>query len=137
LFEDRLERAAALVMAELDALDVVRDGPFGRRDLVHALARHEQELGLRIDEFPDQPGAGDAIDLDALAGNPLHDALLSAGCSADCSVNCGAPAGPQRAWNRKPTAPTAPAAQNGQRRSSDQSQPPASGAGNTTRPRIR
>src|SRR5215218_6219056 len=30
------------------------------------------ELGIGLDEAPDQPGAGDAIDLRALAGNPLR-----------------------------------------------------------------
>ena len=35
-----------------------------------ALRRDELELGLAVDEAPDQPGAGDAVDVDALAGDP-------------------------------------------------------------------
>ena len=50
-------------MAEFDVLHVVRDGveAFGLgHDLV---ARHENELGVLVDEFLDQPRAGDPIDL--------------------------------------------------------------------------
>jgi len=32
--------------------------------------RHEQEHRVRIDEAPDQPGAGDPIDLRPRAGDP-------------------------------------------------------------------
>src|SRR3569623_1873093 len=35
-----------------------------------SLRRDELQLGVRIDEAPDQPGAGDAIDMDAGAGHP-------------------------------------------------------------------
>src|SRR5438477_944730 len=39
------------------------------RDLV---ARHENELRFRVDEFPDEPRARDPIHFHLLAGNPLH-----------------------------------------------------------------
>ncbi len=33
---------------------------------------HEDEFSVRIDEASNQPGTGNSIHLDVLAGNPLH-----------------------------------------------------------------
>src|SRR5262245_25523758 len=44
------------------ALGVVRD----------FLTRHKDELGVRIDKFPDEPRTSDAIDLRSRACHPLH-----------------------------------------------------------------
>src|SRR5438128_436297 len=59
-------------MPELNALHVIRDGtlPFGDRH--HLLGRHKQKLRARINEFPDQPRAGDPVDLHSFSRNPLH-----------------------------------------------------------------
>src|SRR5438128_2890623 len=59
-------------MPELNALHVIRDGtlPFGDRH--HLLGRHKQKLRVRINEFPDQPWAGDPVDLHSFSRNPLH-----------------------------------------------------------------
>src|SRR5438128_917098 len=59
-------------MAKLDVRHVVRNRllAFGRRD--HVGGRHEQELGLRIDEPLDQPGTRHAVDVCIRASDPLH-----------------------------------------------------------------
>src|SRR5207247_8671194 len=36
------------------------------------VGRHEQEFGLRVDEFADQPRSGDPVYLHFLARHPLH-----------------------------------------------------------------
>src|SRR5262249_33100663 len=38
----------------------------------HLVGGDEDELGVGIDEFFDQPGTGNAVDLDAFAGDPAH-----------------------------------------------------------------
>ena len=45
------------------------------RDRHHLGGCHEQENGLRVDEAPDQPGAGDAVHLGSRARNPHRAAL--------------------------------------------------------------
>src|SRR5262249_52821926 len=71
VMDDRVERAALADMAELDAVDVVWRGALLFRDREHLVHRHVDELGFRIDEARDQPRAGDAVDLWALARHPL------------------------------------------------------------------
>src|SRR5262249_3797110 len=70
--QNRLERAFLAVMAELDVLDVVRGGVETLGLVHHLVGRREDELRLAIDEFADEPRAGDAVYLYALAGDPLH-----------------------------------------------------------------
>src|SRR5262249_54336571 len=72
LFEDCLERALFAVVTELDALHVVRGGAEAFCFLHHLVRRDENELGTFVDEFLDQPRAGDAIDLNSFTCDPLH-----------------------------------------------------------------
>src|SRR5712692_2545014 len=70
--QEGIERAAIAFMGELDAGDVVGRGAGllgGRQD---AIRRYVDEGCGRIDETPDQPGAGDAVDLRPLPGHPLR-----------------------------------------------------------------
>src|SRR4051812_3053899 len=73
LLDQRLKGTFLTVVAELDAGHVERYGARASGDLHHPFRRHEQKLGGRVDELADEPGAGDSILLDALAGDPLHD----------------------------------------------------------------
>src|ERR1700716_1740723 len=69
--QDGIERAALALVGEFHAVDVIRDsaGAFGdRNDLI---LRNVDELRVGIDEAPDQPGTGDAVDLWMFACNPL------------------------------------------------------------------
>src|SRR5260370_6927668 len=68
---DGIEGAALAFVGEFDALDVV--GRSARRfgDLDNVLGGDVDEFRLRIDEAPDQPRTGDAVDFRALARNPL------------------------------------------------------------------
>src|SRR5258708_15481736 len=59
-------------MAKLDVLDVVGNGVEALRLRHHLFAGHKHELGLLIDEFFDEPWAGNAIHLDLFAGDPFH-----------------------------------------------------------------
>lgn len=43
------------------------------RDLEHVVGGDVEELGLRIDEPPNQPRAGDAVGLRPLTRHPLHE----------------------------------------------------------------
>jgi len=51
---------------------VVGDGADLLGDPQHIAERHIQEFRLPVDEAGDQPGAGDAVDLGTLAGDPFH-----------------------------------------------------------------
>jgi len=62
-----LEAAAVALVGELGLEHV--EAQLSRHRRV-GLAGDEFELGLGVDEPPDQPGAGDAIDVDALARDP-------------------------------------------------------------------
>src|SRR5262245_39527596 len=68
---DGIEGAALAFVGEFDALDVV--GRSARRfgDLENVLGGDVDEFRLRIDEAPDQPRTGDAVDFRALACDPL------------------------------------------------------------------
>src|SRR5690606_41588570 len=68
--EKRIEAAPLRAMRNRHSLDV--EGR-GRKPLAHGddlRRRDEKELGRRVDEAADQPGAGDAVDLGPLAGDP-------------------------------------------------------------------
>src|SRR5262249_40546463 len=65
--EEHLERALVALMGELGLEHV--EAQFAGVGAV-AFARHELELRLRIDEAADQPGAGNAVDIDALPRHP-------------------------------------------------------------------
>src|SRR5262245_39038319 len=65
------------MVSELHALDVVGRGTFALAAIHHLVGRHAQEFGLWVDEFSDQPRAGDPIYFHLLARHPLHGALSS------------------------------------------------------------
>ena len=74
--DEAVERAQLAVMLKrLGAGDVVWRcaGLFG--DLKDLLRWNVEKLGVRLDETPDQPWAGDAVNLGVFAGDPLHDSL--------------------------------------------------------------
>ena len=60
-------------------LNVEGSGVEALADRDHLRRRHEQEHRVRIDESPDQPGAGDAVDLGPSAGHPDGATLRIAG----------------------------------------------------------
>ena len=68
---DGIEGTALAFVGEFDALDVV--GRSARRfgDIENVLGGDVDEFRLRIDEAPDQPWTGDAVDFRALARDPL------------------------------------------------------------------
>ena len=73
--QERLEAAVAAVVGELDAAHVERRRV--GRHLVGVVDEHE--LGVRVDEAADQPGAGGAVDVAVTARRPPHrDRLLDA-----------------------------------------------------------
>ena len=59
-------------MAQLNAGHIVGYGPKPLRLGHHLFARDEKKIRLRVDELADEPGAGDPVDLDPLAGDPFH-----------------------------------------------------------------
>ena len=89
--QDGFEAAVALVVAEFDAAHVERGG-VGRR-----LGRvgDEDELGVRVDVAADEPGAGGAVDVDAGAGDPLHE-----GCSSGFGTGWARASTAALAWSR-------------------------------------
>src|SRR5262245_12600322 len=68
---DGIEGAAIAFVGEFDALDVI--GRCARRfgNVENVLGGDVDEFRLRIDEAPDQPRTGDAVDFRALARDPL------------------------------------------------------------------
>src|SRR6187402_2062623 len=69
--QDGIERAALALMGELDPVNVVGRSTRFPGDLEHILGRDVNELRLRIDEAPDQPWTGDAVDLRTFARHPF------------------------------------------------------------------
>jgi hypothetical protein len=57
-------------MGELHVRYVIRDSLLGLRDRKDPGRGHVQKFRARVDETPDKPGTGDAIDLGALARDP-------------------------------------------------------------------
>src|SRR5688572_22390424 len=76
LLEKGVEAAKLAVMGELDIGNVVGDRRFFLSDFSHLRGRNVQELGLRIDEAPHEPGAGDAVDLRPLARHPARGGIF-------------------------------------------------------------
>src|SRR5689334_17464072 len=69
LVQQALERAAPVAVAQLGAADVEGDAV----QLAHvAGAADEAERRGGVDEPPDRPGGGDAVDMDVLAGDVVH-----------------------------------------------------------------
>jgi hypothetical protein len=60
----------AVVREGLRARDVVGRGAGRGGDIKDPLGRNVEKAGLRVDETPDQPRTGDAVDLWPLAGDP-------------------------------------------------------------------
>src|SRR5262249_2942636 len=72
LLQDRLERAFLAVVAQFDILYVIRNRAEAV-DLIHDLVRWDKnKLGILVDEFLDEPGARDAIDLNVFSCDPFH-----------------------------------------------------------------
>ena len=63
-------------MGELGARGVETDRAFALGEGQDLVARHIDDLGIVIDEFPDQPRTRDAVRVRVLAGDPLHFAIL-------------------------------------------------------------
>jgi hypothetical protein len=76
LLDHRVECAGIAAMTPEHALDVERRGIEAFCDAHYLRCDDEEEDRLRIDEPPDQPWAGDAIDLWPAARNPECPALL-------------------------------------------------------------
>src|SRR5262249_27032872 len=68
------------MMAQLYIFDIIGRGALTRGDLHHLVYGHEEELGLWVDEFLDQPGTSDAIHFDLLASDPFHADMLLVAC---------------------------------------------------------
>ena len=69
--QEGIEAAELAVMRErLSAGDVVGGRASLGRHIEHAIRRHVDELSFRLDETPDQPRAGDAVDLGVFACDP-------------------------------------------------------------------
>jgi hypothetical protein len=76
VLEDGFKAATIAPVVELDlrqARRVEGDRALTTRGRQQFVFRHEQKLGLGIDEPLDEPRAGDSIDLDVLACDPPHD----------------------------------------------------------------
>src|ERR1700720_1283226 len=76
-------------MAQLDVFHVVEDGVQALSLVDDRVGRDENELRVPVDEFLDEPWAGDPVDLDVLARDPFHAILhfaLHANAAIDSSV---------------------------------------------------
>src|SRR6266478_2024115 len=71
-FHQRFERAIVTVMGKISIEHVERHSATIRRNL-----RRENNLRFGIDEFPDQPGGADAIDLGAWTRDPGSAVVIS------------------------------------------------------------
>src|SRR5260370_11632889 len=69
--QNGIERAALAFMREFHAIDVVGYPARLLSDGKDLILRDVDELGIGIDEPPDQPGPGDAVDLRMLSRQPL------------------------------------------------------------------
>src|SRR6516165_6662380 len=78
-------------MAELDILHVVRSGAEPFCLLHYLVGRDEDELRVLVDEFSDQPGAGDPIDLDPFACDPFHRTPPCCGLCGEASTSLASP----------------------------------------------
>src|SRR3954463_15511597 len=69
--QDGVERAALAFVREFHPVDVVGRSARLFGDVEHVLGQDVNELRLRIDETPDQPWTGDAVDLRPFARYPF------------------------------------------------------------------
>src|SRR3954447_4319955 len=69
--KDGVERAALAFVGEFDPVNVVGRSARLFGDVEHVLGWDVNELRLRIDETPDQPWTGDAVDLRPFARHPF------------------------------------------------------------------
>src|SRR6266536_4532077 len=76
LLEDSLKRTLFAVMAQFHIFHIIGRGPFALCHLHHLVGWHKQELGILVHKLFDQPGAGHAVYLDMLTGNPFHCMVL-------------------------------------------------------------
>jgi len=65
-----------VIISELDVFDVIGSGVEALRLRHHFVAWHEHKFGVLVDEFPDEPRAGDPVDLHVFSGDPFHDVRL-------------------------------------------------------------
>src|SRR5215471_7399220 len=66
-------------MPQLDVFHVVEDGIQALSLVDDLVGRDENKLRVLVDEFLNEPWAGDPVDLDALARDPFH-AILPLPC---------------------------------------------------------
>src|SRR5262252_9796903 len=66
-------------MPQLDVFHVVEDGIQALSLVDDLVGRDENKLRVLVDEFLDEPWAGDPVDLDVLARDPFH-AILQLPC---------------------------------------------------------
>ena len=72
LFDKCIEATAVAVMAVFHPRNIVGCRAGFRCHLQYLVAGNIKKLRRLVDEAGDQPGAGDAVDLRALAGDPFH-----------------------------------------------------------------
>src|SRR5262249_7037422 len=60
------------VMPDFDVRHVVRNGILFLSRPEHLFGRHKKELGLRINEFSNQPRTGHTVDFDSFPRDPFH-----------------------------------------------------------------
>jgi hypothetical protein len=65
------------MMAQFNTGDIIGNSAGSGGNFHHVATRHIQELRRFVDEARDQPGTGDAVDLGALTGDPLHGISLA------------------------------------------------------------
>jgi len=75
LVQDALERTAPVYMAQFGAGNVVRDGSLSPRDGHDLIRRDEEELRIRVNKPPDEPGACNPVDLGVFPCDPFHGSL--------------------------------------------------------------
>ena len=79
LLDDRIERAAIAAMSQFNVRNVKRNRRFALGRFCYAIARHENELRLGIDESLDEPWTCNAIHLRVLACDEFHRMPLAPG----------------------------------------------------------
>src|ERR1700737_974255 len=69
--QDGIERAAVALMREFHAIDVVGDSTRLLGNGKNLILRDVDKLRIGIDEAPDQPGAGNSVDLRMFSRHPF------------------------------------------------------------------
>src|SRR5207247_7084574 len=70
--DEDLERAQAVAVVVAGAGGIEAVGALRLGNVENVFSGRVEDLGLGVDEPPDQPGAGDAVGLRTGAGDPLH-----------------------------------------------------------------